>query len=60
MGEALKKQQIKGEDLVRHPRAVDQMRVVLRKRLVELAEKNQVSMYLKRPARRAAAAGGGA
>ncbi len=60
VGEALKKQHIKGEDLVRHPRAVDQMRVVLRKRLLTPAEKNQVLMYLKRPARRAAAAGGGA
>lgn len=57
IGEALQKQQIKGEDLVRYPRAVDQMRVVLRKRLLTEAEKQQVTVYLKRPNRRAAAAG---
>jgi SAM-dependent methyltransferase len=57
IGEALKKQQVKGEDLVRHPRAVDQMRVVLRKRLLTEAEKQQVMVYLKRPNRRSAAAG---
>jgi len=56
IGEALKQQQMKGEDLVRHPRAVDQLRVVLRKRLLTEAEKQQVAMYLKRPNRRAAAA----
>jgi hypothetical protein len=48
---------VKGEDLVRHPRAVNQMRVVLRKRLLTEAEKQQVAVYLKRPNRRAAAAG---
>ena len=42
VGEALQKQKIKGEDLVRYPRAVDQMRVVLRKRLLTEAEKQQV------------------
>jgi len=57
IGEALQKQQVKGEDLVRHPRAVDQMRVVLRKRLLTEAEKQQVTVYLKRPNRRAATAG---
>jgi SAM-dependent methyltransferase len=57
IGEQLKKQQIKGEDLVRHPRAVDQMRVVLRKRLLTEAEKQQVAVYLKRPSRKAATAG---
>jgi SAM-dependent methyltransferase len=51
VGKALAQQQIKGEDLVRHPRAVDQLRVVLRKRLLTEAEKQQVSMYLKRPNR---------
>jgi SAM-dependent methyltransferase len=55
VGEALQKQQMKGEDLVRHPRAVDQMRVVLRKRLLTKAEKQQVDVYMKRPSRRAAA-----
>lgn len=59
IGEALQKQQMKGEDLVRHPRAVDQMRVALRKRLLTEAEKQQVAVYLKRPNRRAAAAGQG-
>jgi SAM-dependent methyltransferase len=58
VGEALKKQQMKGEDLVRHPRAVDQMRVVLGKRLLTDAEKDQVAVYMKRPNRKAAAAGG--
>jgi SAM-dependent methyltransferase len=58
VGEALKKQHIKGEDLVRHPRAVDQMRVVLCKRLLTDAEKQQVAVYLKRPNRKAMAASG--
>jgi SAM-dependent methyltransferase len=58
VGEALKQQRIKGEDLVRHPRAVDQMRVVLCKRLLTDAEKQQVSVYMKRPNRKASAAGG--
>jgi SAM-dependent methyltransferase len=57
IGKALQNQQMKGEDLARHPRAVDQMRVVLRKRLLTEAEKKQVAVYLKRPNRRAAAAG---
>ncbi len=57
IGEALKNQQVKGEDLARHPRAVDQMRVVLRKRLLTESEKKQVEIYMKRPNRRAAAAG---
>jgi SAM-dependent methyltransferase len=56
IGEALKLKQVKGEDLVRHPRAVDQMRVVLRKRLLTDAEKQQVSRFLKRPNRKATAA----
>jgi SAM-dependent methyltransferase len=53
IGEELKKQQMKGEDLVRHPRAVDQMRVTLRKRLLTDAEKRQVEVFLKRTERRA-------
>jgi SAM-dependent methyltransferase len=56
IGESLRQQQVKGEDLVRHPRAVNQMRVVLRKRLLTEAEKQQVAMYMKRPNRKAAAA----
>jgi len=56
IGQALQKQHVKGEDLVRHPRAVDQMRVVLRKRQLTDAEKQQVTVYLKRPNRRAATA----
>lgn len=59
VGLALQKQQMKGEDLARHPRAVDQMRVVLRKRLLTTAEKQQVDVYMKRPNRKAAAAGCG-
>lgn len=51
IGEALKQRQVKGEDLVRHPRAVDQMRVVLRKRLLTETEKRHVATYLKRPNR---------
>jgi SAM-dependent methyltransferase len=57
IGEALKQKQMKNEDLVRHPRAVDYLRVVLRKRWLTEAEKLQVLAYLKRPNRRAAAAG---
>jgi SAM-dependent methyltransferase len=57
VGKALQAQKMKGEDLVRYPRAVDQMRVVLRKRLLTEAEKQQVATYLKRPNRKAAAAG---
>ena len=53
VGQALAKQQVKGEDLVRHPRAVDQLKVVLQKRLLTEAEKQQVTMYLKRPNRSA-------
>jgi SAM-dependent methyltransferase len=59
VGEALQKKQVKGEDLVRYPRAVDHMAVVLRKRLLTEAEKQQVEIYMKRPNRRAAAAGHG-
>jgi SAM-dependent methyltransferase len=54
IGEALAKQQVKGEDLVRHPRAVDQLRVVLRKRLLTAIESQQVEKYLRRPNRSAA------
>lgn len=53
IGEALAKQGVKGEDLVRTPRAVDQLKVVLRKRLLTEAEKQQVNVYMKRPERRA-------
>ena len=56
IGQALKQQQMKNEDLVRHPRAVDYLRVVLRKRLLTEAEKQLVLAYLKRPNRRAAVA----
>jgi SAM-dependent methyltransferase len=51
IGEALKQQQMKGEDLVRYPRAVDQMRVTLRKRLLTEVEKQRVAVYLRRPNR---------
>jgi SAM-dependent methyltransferase len=50
VGQALK-EQLKGEALIRHPRAIDQLRVVLRKRLLSDAEKNYVTAYLKRPNR---------
>ena len=53
IGEALAKQGVKGEELVRTPRAVDQLKVVLRKRLLTEAEKQQVNVYMKRPERRA-------
>jgi len=49
IGEALKRQRVKGEDLARCPRAIDQMRVILRKRLLTEAEKQQVCSFLKRP-----------
>ena len=49
IGKALSKQRVKGEDLARCPRAIDQMRVALRKRLLTEAEKQQVATFLKRP-----------
>ena len=51
IGEQLARELVRGEDLVRHPRAVDQLRVTLRKRLLTEAEKQQVAVYLKRPNR---------
>jgi SAM-dependent methyltransferase len=60
VGKLLQSQLVKGEDLIRHPRAVDQMHVVLRKMLLTEAEKQQVSAYLKRPARPAATSAAGA
>jgi len=53
IGQELVKQQVKGEELVRHPRAVDQLKVTLRKRLLTDAEKQQVTVYLRRPNRAA-------
>jgi SAM-dependent methyltransferase len=53
VGQALAQQQVKGEDLVRHPRAVDQLKVVLRKRLLTEVEKQQAARFLKRPNRSA-------
>jgi len=49
IGKALTKQRVTGEELARCPRAIDQMRVALRKRLLTEAEKQQVSSFLKRP-----------
>ncbi len=49
IGEALKKQRVSGADLARCPRAIEQMRVVLRKRWLTEAEKQQVGAFLKRP-----------
>ncbi len=51
-------QQVKGEDLVRLPRAVDHMGVVLKKRLLTEAEKKHVQTYLHRPAPRQLASAG--
>jgi SAM-dependent methyltransferase len=48
IGEALKKQRVSGTDLARCPRAIDQIRVVLRKRWLTEAEKQQVGAFLKR------------
>jgi len=53
IGQQLAVEQVKGEDLVRHPRAVDQLKVTLRKRPLTDAEKQQVGAYLKRPNRAA-------
>ena len=60
IGEALKQRQVKGEDLARYPRAVDQMRVALRKRLLTEAERRHVAGYLKRPNRLGANTNAGA
>ncbi len=57
VGEALRKQQIRGEDLVRYPRAVDQLRVTLRKRLLTEAEKQQFARHWAPPNRPAPLAG---
>jgi SAM-dependent methyltransferase len=56
VGEELQKQKMKGEELVRYPRAVDHMQVILQKRLLTEAEKDQVTVYMKRPNRSAAVA----
>jgi len=48
IGQALTKQQVKGEDLARCPRAIEQMRVALRKRWLTEAEREQVGAFLKR------------
>jgi len=53
VGEELKKQQLSNEELVRRPRAVDQLRVTLRKRLLTETEKRLVEGYLRRPHRTA-------
>jgi hypothetical protein len=57
VGEALKKQRMRGEDLVRHPRAVDQLRVTLRKRLLTEAEKQQLARHWAPPTRPGSVAG---
>lgn len=54
IGEKLKPQ-FALEDLIRQPRAVDHMRVTLRKRLLTEPEKQLVARYLKRPDRGARA-----
>jgi SAM-dependent methyltransferase len=55
VGKQLQSQLVKGEDLIRYPRAVDQMQVVLRKMLLTEVERQQVLAYFKRPERPAAA-----
>ncbi len=50
VGEELKSS-LADKELVRTPRAVDSMRVCLRKRLLDTAEKQYVTNYLKRPER---------
>ena len=57
VGQQLARQQVKGEDLARFPRAVDQMRVVLQKRLLTEKEKQTVEAYLVRPSRQVKALG---
>ncbi len=53
-GKALAKQ-IKGEDLVRYPRAVERLGVVMRKRLLTAVEQQQAANYLTQPSRRISA-----
>jgi len=57
IGEALRKQQMRGEDLLRHPRAVDQLHVTLRKRLLSAAERQQLARHWVPPTRRTPLAG---
>ncbi len=54
LGESLKGK-VGGDELIRTPRAVDSMRVHLRKQLLSEAERAQVQGYLRRPERPAAA-----
>lgn len=51
VGEQLRKQGVSDVDLLRQPRAIDNMKVVLRKRLLTEQEAAQAQAYLKRPAR---------
>lgn len=51
IGEALRKQGVAGTDLARQPRAIDNMKVALRKRLLTPQESAAVQRYLKRPDR---------
>jgi SAM-dependent methyltransferase len=53
VGEKLKLQGLPNEELIRQPRAVDQLRVTLRKRLLTAEEKRLVEGYLARPERSA-------
>ena len=50
IGEQLKSR-LAGDELLRTPRAVDSMRVCLRKRLLDQSEKAYAANYLKRPER---------
>ena len=55
LGEGLKGR-VQGDELVRTPRAVDSMRVHLRKQLLTKAEQEQVNRYLRRPERASSSA----
>ncbi len=50
LGEKLKSS-LSGEDLIRTPRAVDSMRVLLRKQLLSTVEQQAVHTFLRRPER---------
>jgi hypothetical protein len=52
IGERLREQQLQSEDLVRSPRAVDSMKVVLVKQSLTAEEKRLVERYRQRPERR--------
>lgn len=52
LGQQLQQNQVPIADIIRQPRAVDAMRVVLRKKPLTISEKQHVAGYLARPQRR--------